>query len=42
MFYDKAIAKVGWETYYKKYLQYKDQVVCTRRESDEDKEQKKV
>ena len=31
VFYDKAIAKVGWETYSKIDLQYKDQVVCTRR-----------
>ena len=31
VFYDKAIAKVGWETYSRIDLQYRDQVVCTRR-----------
>ena len=31
VFYDKAISKVGWNNYSKIDLQFKDQVVCTRR-----------
>ena len=31
VFYDKAIAKVGWAAYSKIDWQYKDKVVCTHR-----------